>query len=206
VLDAMCGYADARDLLRRHLGTDIAYSGFDYSDEVVARVRRDQPGIDVWQADATHFHAPRRYDLVVLIGGLHHIHHAAPAALEAIAAAVRPGGWFLSFEPTHGNPLTGAVRNAIYRRNALFDADTERGFSTAELFAMFRDAGLDKVDVLYPGLLTYVLYYNPDAFPALNIGGPAAVRRLFATERPFMRTAIARTLSFATLSLWRKPG
>jgi hypothetical protein len=58
---------------------------------------------------------------------------------------------------------------------------------------------------MYPGLAAYVLYYNPDAFPALNFGGPETVRRLFALERPFLRSAAARTLSFATLSLWRKP-
>ncbi|MEO8667449.1 MAG: class I SAM-dependent methyltransferase [Bauldia sp.] len=205
VLDAMCGHADAHDLLSRHLGIDVAYSGFDYSDEVVARVQRENPDLEITQADATTFRPTRQYDLVTLIGGLHHVHDAATEALTRLATAVRPGGHFLSFEPTHGNSVFGAVRNAVYRRNALFDADTEQGFSTRSLFAMFERAGLERVDVLYPGLLSYVLYYNPDAFPKLNVGGPGAVRRLFALERPFMRGALARTLSFATLSLWRKP-
>lgn len=205
VLDAMCGYADAKAILSEHLGGDIAYSGFDYSDEVIAGLRRDSPGLDVWQGDATEFHPSRSYDLVVLIGGLHHVHNAAARTLANLAAAVRAGGHFLSFEPTHGNRVFGAVRNAIYRRNALFDAATERGFSVNKLFAMFEDAGLVKVDVLYPGLLSYILYYNPDAFPKLNVGGPRAVARLFAAERPFMRSAGARVLSFATLSLWCKP-
>lgn len=205
VLDAMCGYADANGILREHLGGDIAYSGFDYSDEVIARVRREHPDLDVWQADATEFRPGRSYDLVVLIGGLHHVHHAASRALGNLAAAIRPGGHFLSFEPTHGNRVFGAVRDAIYRRNALFDAATERGFSVSELFAMFEGVGLERVDVLYPGLLSYMLYYNPDAFPKLNVGSPRAVRFLFSLERPFMRSVAARTLSFATLSLWRKP-
>ena len=172
---------------------------------MVARVRHDNPALDVWQADATAFRTARTYDLVVLIGGLHHVHHQAERALANLVDVLRPGGHFLSFEPTHGNPLFGAVRNAIYRRNALFDAATERGFSVADLTRMFKRAGLERVDVLYPGLLSYILYYNPDAFPNLNVGGPSAVRRLFAVERPFMRSAAARTLSFATLSLWRKP-
>jgi SAM-dependent methyltransferase len=205
VLDAMCGYADAAPILRDHLRGDIVYSGFDYSDEVVARVRRDDPGLDVWQADATTFRPSRSYDLVVLIGGLHHVHHNAERALANLVEAIRPGGHFLSFEPTHGNPLFGAVRNAVYRRNGLFDAATERGFSVTDLMRMFERAGLERVDVLYPGLLSYILYYNPDAFPRLNVGGTDAVRRLFAIERPFMRSFAARALSFATLSLWRKP-
>lgn len=205
VLDAMCGHADAAAILREHLKGNIAYSGFDYSDEVVARVRQDNPGLDVRQADATEFRPTQSYDLVVLIGGLHHVHHAAERALRNLVGAIRPGGYFLSLEPTHGNPLFAAIRNAIYRRNRLFDADTERGFSVAELVAMFERAGLERVDVMYPGLLSYILYYNPDAFPKLNVGGTNAVRRLFAAERPFLRSAAARALSFATLSLWRKP-
>lgn len=206
VLDAMCGHADAFGLLSRHIGPDIAYSAFDYSDEVVAQVRRDSPRLDVWQADATAFRPSRQFDLVVLIGGLHHVHHEADNVMARLAGAVRPGGHFLSFEPTHGNPLSQRVREAIYRRNTLFDADTERGFSTRELFAMIGAAGLQRVDAIYPGLLAYILYYNPDAFPKLNVGNTAAVRRLFALERPFLRSPLARTLSFATLSFWRKPG
>lgn len=205
VLDAMCGYADAYPMLRQQLHEKIEYSGFDYSDEVVRRVQRDNPGLRVWQADATVFHTKHTYDLVVLLGGLHHVHHAAAHTLEGLAAAVKPGGYFLNLEPTHGNRLFARVRNAIYRRNSLFDAATEHDFGARELSAMFGRAGFEPVDIMYPGLLTYVLYYNPDAFPKLNVGGEAMVRFLFGIERPFLRTALARTLSFATLSLWRKP-
>jgi SAM-dependent methyltransferase len=205
VLDAMCGYADALPILREHLSADIDYSGFDYSDEVVTAVLRENPGIHVAHADVTRFSADRTYDLVVLLGGLHHVHHAAPEAAHRLAAAVRPGGWLLNLEPTHGNALFAAIRRSIYRSNALFDAATEKGFSVAALTAMFERAGLEPVDVMYPGLLSYVLYYNPDAFPALNRGDPRTVRFLFALERPLMRSWLARTLSFATLSLWRRP-
>ena len=57
----------------------------------------------------------------------------------------------------------------------------------------------------WPGLASYVLYYNPDAFPSLNLGGERAVRTAFALDRPFFRTPIGRFFSFATLSLWRRP-
>jgi SAM-dependent methyltransferase len=205
VLDAMCGYGDMNDLLRAHLGTEIEYSGFDYSDEVIARVLRENPDLNVWQADATEFRPDRSYDLVVLIGGLHHVHHAAGRTIESLVRAIKPGGYFLSFEPTHGNRAFGAIRNSIYRRNELFDAGTERGFSVREFFSMLEAAGLELDDALFPGLLSYVLYYNPDAFPKLNVGNSGLVRLLFSLERPFMRSAAARALSFATLSLWRKP-
>ena len=37
VLEAMCGFAEGRMLIVNHLGLDIDYSGFDYSDVVVNR-------------------------------------------------------------------------------------------------------------------------------------------------------------------------
>jgi SAM-dependent methyltransferase len=205
VLDAMCGYADAHGILCEHLGANIDYTGLDYSDEVIAQVRRERPGLNVLHADVTAYAASRTYDLVVVFGGLHHVHHAAADTVTRLAAAIRPGGWFLSLEPTHGNRLFGAVRNAIYRRNTLFDERTERDFSVEELRAVFEGAGLELVDVTYPGLLAYVLYYNPDAFPRLNVGGPRAVRFFHSIDRRLMRTGLGRWLSFATLSLWQKP-
>lgn len=109
-----------------------------------------------------------------------------------------------SLEPTHGNPLTRAVRDRIYRRNALFDEQTERAFSVRDLFGMFEAAGLRRRVVMYPGLLAYVLYYNPDAFPGLNRGGSAGVRLAWTLDRPLIGTALGRLLSFCTLSLWER--
>lgn len=205
VLDAMCGYADAYAVLSEHLTSGIDYSGFDYSDEVVAHVRRENPRLRIAHGDVITFAPDRAYDLVVVIGGLHHVHHAATEAVRRLTAAIKPGGSFLSLEPTHGNPLTAAVRKAIYRRNSLFDAATEQDFAVSELFGIFQGAGLELTDAMFPGLLSYILYYNPDAFPGLNLGNANTVERLFRIERPLTRSPVGRFLSFATLSLWKKP-
>ena len=69
---------------------------------------------------------------------------------------------------------------------------------------VFGDAGFSLVDVMYPGLLAYVLYDNPDAFPYLNIGGRRTDGAVYASERLLLRTPLARALSFATLALWQK--
>lgn len=205
VLDAMCGYGDAWTILSDYAGGAPDYRGLDYSDEVIAWMAARHPKLKVSHGDVTAYVADRQYDLVTVLGGLHHVRHAAGETVVRLAAAIRPGGWFLSLEPTHGNSLFASVRRAIYRRNALFDEETERDFSTDELRAVFENSGLELEDIMYPGLLSYVLYYNPDAFPPLNLGGAKAVRRIFAAERPLLRSPFARALSFATLSLWRKP-
>lgn len=206
VLEPMCGFGDGADILAEHLKAPFDYAGFDYSDEVVRRVRQARPEACIWQQDVSTFTENETYDVVIVLGGLHHVPHVAPQVVASLSRALRPGGYFISLEPTHGNALFRQVRERVYRRNQLFDHGTERAFGVTELFAMFEKVGMRRIRAIYPGLLAYVLYYNPDAFPRLNFGSQSVVRFLWSLEKPFVETPIARALSFATLSLWRKPG
>lgn len=204
VLEPMCGAGDGYALLAKHLQFEISYEGFDLSAAMIEAARARHPAACIAQADVTRFRPKSVYDLVLILGGLHHVPHAATQVVATLSRAVRPGGYFLSWEPTHGNAVVEAIRERIYQRNAVFESDSERAFAVRELCDMFESAGFRLVDIMYPGLLGYVLYYNPDAFPMLNVGTPALVRALWALERPFMRTWLARKLSFATLSLWQR--
>ncbi|MFK8017497.1 MAG: class I SAM-dependent methyltransferase [Gammaproteobacteria bacterium] len=205
VLEAMCGFADGKAILEDTLGVSVDYSGFDYSSSVIEQLSAERPELNVWQQDVSTFEATDEYDIVIILGGLHHVPHIAADVVQRLRNSVKPGGYFINLEPTHGNPIFQWIRERIYARNTLFDEETERAFSVAQLRSMFAEAGFESVDTTYPGLLSYVLYYNPDAFGWLNVGSPAWVRALFALERPFLRTGLARALSFATLALWRRP-
>lgn len=205
VLEPMCGFASGREVLATHLGTEFDYSGFDNSGAVVEMLRLSHPDIEVTRQDATQFEADTEFDIIILIGGLHHVPHEAPRVVDRLARALKPGGWFINFEPTDGNPLFSKIRRSIYRQNDLFDAETECSFTLSEYYGMFEQAGLRHVDSFHPGLLAYVLYYNPDAFPWLNIGGPGLVRAIWALERPIRRSALGRIFSFATLGMWQRP-
>jgi len=205
VLEPMCGYGDGKALLEEHLGVPIDYEGFDYSDEVVAHLRAHEPGLRVYQQDVTTYRPARQHDVVIVIGALHHVPDQAGEVIATLAGAVRPGGYFINYEPTQNNWLFRAVRRAIYRRNRLFDAETERAFDLEPLNRMFRSAGLEVVDQIYPGLAGFVLYYNPDAFPWLNVGGTRLVRWLFAVDRLFFRNWVGRRFSFATVTLLQRP-
>ena len=205
VLEPMCGFADGLEIIRSRFDGELTYKGFDYSEAVVEMLRGELKDVCVWQQDVTQFESDVDFDLIILLGGLHHVAHVAPDVVKNLARHLRPGGYFINLEPTHGNRLFQAIREAIYRRNALFDEETERAFAPDELHSMFENAGLEPEDKLYPGLLTYVLYYNPDAFPWLNLGSPSLVRFLWSLEKHIVGSAFARTLSFATLTLWRQP-
>jgi len=206
VLEPMCGFADGKAIIERHLCANIRYSGYDYSDRVIELLKQQQPTVNCWTADATTYDPPEgKFDIVILIGGLHHVPNYATLVVEKTARALKPGGVFINLEPTSGNIAARKVREAIYKRNSLFDEDTERAFGCRELFAMFEKPGLKPLRITYPGLLSYVLYYNPDAFPGLNLGGKSAVRCAFAIDKPFLESVIGRVFSFATLSVWERP-
>ncbi len=204
VLEPMCGYGEGKAILEAGLGTTFEYVGFDYSRPLLEEASRRLPGCTLFVQDVTQFEAQAQFDVVILIGGLHHVHTQTAEVLQRLARALKPGGSMISFEPTQNNTITRSVRERIYRRNSLFDAQTERGYDLEELNALYAGAGLELLDQAFPGLLCYVLYYNPDAFPALNRGGVGLVRALYALERRIYRSAPARWASFATLSLLRR--
>jgi SAM-dependent methyltransferase len=204
VLEPMCGFADGKDILEKTLGVSVVYTGFDYSESVVSKLRKIHPDLRVTRENIEAYRSEELFDIIILIGGLHHVPHAASQVLKNLATNLKPGGHFINLEPTSGNYLFSKIRDVIYKRNHLFDQLTERAFGIEELFTMFRNSGLREVDTMYPGLLSYILYYNPDAFPWLNVGGSKMVQATFWFDCLLIRTLLAKTLSFATLSLWRK--
>ncbi len=206
VLEPMCGFADGYTILESHTDREIRYSGFDYSSEVIEAMRSSRPDLDLEVADVSQYRTDETFDVIILLGGLHHVPHVARQVVGSLSRCLKPGGLFINFEPTHGNSIFRWCREFIYSRNELFDEETERAFSVSELTDMFLAAGLEHEKTIWPGLLTYVLYYNPDAFPLLNKGPTGLVEALWKVERPLVSTELAKRLSFATLTIWKAPG
>jgi SAM-dependent methyltransferase len=204
-LEPMCGTGEGRELISKFITKDFEYHGFDYSEEIIAQGKAASPDASIWQADATTVELPEEaYDIVVILGGLHHVYASVDTVIARAARALKRNGYFINFEPTHGNRLFAEIREGIYERNRIFDAETERAFAVSELRSLFASAGFENIKATYSGLAAYVLYYNPYAFPMLNIGSEAAVRAIFAVDSLFIGNPIGRFLSFATFSVWRK--
>lgn len=204
VLEAMCGEADGLDIFARNSSARFVYTGFDFSKNMVAMARKKHPEANVFWADATAFSEKSNYDVALIIGGLHHVYQHKEQVVENIHGALRDGGLFINFEPTHNNIVTRKAREVIYEKNSFFDEATERGFSTNELDALMSSKGFEVVSQMYPGLLAYVLWYNPDAFPFLNMGSDIFVRSILKFEEKIWHTPFAKLLSFTTLSCYRK--
>jgi len=205
VLEPMCGMGEGYSILNANLTTHFDYLGFDYSESMVNLARNHNPDLKIETNDVTTYQASGNlFDLIILVGGLHHVYSRTQEVLINLRKSLRPGGFFVSFEPTHNNWFARRIRHRIYESNDLFDADTEQGFEYSDLDLYFKRAGYVKVDEAYPGLLAYILYYNPDAFPSLNVGGKFLVKGLFALDRLFWSGWIGRKLTFATMSIWKR--
>jgi len=204
VLDAMCGSAFGYALFAKYLKTPFIYEGFDYSENMVVFAKQKYPDLHIYQQDITTFSPQKQYDIAIIIGGLHHVYAQRHVAARNIADALKPGGLFLNFEPTHNNKLFDAVRSYIYRNNPQFDADTECDFSTEELNELMTENGFSVDTQFFPGLLAYVLWGNPDVFPWLNRGNLWIAKKLVKIEKIFWRTRLARFLSFVTVSAYLK--
>jgi len=201
----MCGMAEGHDIVSAFLTDNFDYLGFDYSENMVGIAKERKPTLNIeWNDVTTYQSTISSFDFIILIGGLHHVFSRTQDVLNNLGRSLKQGGYFVSFEPTHNNFVTRSVRNRIYQSNSIFDADTEQGFEYIDLEKYFKNAGFQKVDQVYPGLLAYVLYYNPDAFPALNLGGETVVRSLFCLDKLFWSNWIGRKWSFATMTLWKR--
>lgn len=88
--------------------------------------------------------------------------------------------------------------------NSFFDDKTEHDFSLKEINSFYKDAGLKIYRQYYPGLLGYILWYNPDAFPLLNIGSNRIVRRVFEIEKGLIKGKYGRLMSFTSFSILKK--
>ena len=144
------------------------------------------------------------YDIIILIGGLHHVPDYAETVCSNLSKSLKKGGYFINFEPTNNNIFVRCIRNLIYKKNHIFDECTERAFSLSRYNSMFINSGLTIYRQFFPGLLGYVLYYNPDAFPFLNKGTTITVDRIFDKECKYYASRFGRWMSFCTFSIFRK--
>lgn len=203
-LDAMCGNAgESIRLVQRYKNIEIM--AFDYSDLMVSSAEENTKMfsqlIKVYRQDILKFHDRNKYDLVIVIGGLHHIPDYIGIVVQNIYNSLKKGGVFLSFEATHNNFLFGKIRDYIYHHNNLFEASSERDFSLKDLNKVFIESRFDIQFQCYPGLLGYTLYYNPDALPRLNRGSKVLVRSLAKLDWWLGMTVIGKYFSFSTCTI-----
>lgn len=204
VLEPMCGYSEGERILSENIDTKLIYEGFDYSQPLINEVLKKDPKKNVYKQDVTKFKPTKKYDIIIIIGGLHHVYRNTDTVLESINKALNKNGYFIVLEPTQNNPLFRFVRSKIYSKNNIFDSETEKAYDLDTLNKHFELNNFEIVKQIYPGLLGYILYYNPDAFPILNKGSIKLVNIIFTLEKFCYSNFVGEYFSFATMSLLRK--
>lgn len=205
VLDAMCGLGNGRIIMGNVFSRmNIYYEGFDYSDEMVKLARIKNPGYTFFRYDVNVFTSEKKYDIVLLLSGLHHIPNNTGRVIKNMAACIKNRGAFISVEPTYNNIISKFLSDRIYKRSKFYNYDTERRFSLDELNSYYKEAGLVIERQIYPGLLAYLLwFFNP--YPImLKIGSKKTVKKLFKFERKLYSSNFGKRFSVATFTILRK--
>jgi trans-aconitate methyltransferase len=151
VLEAGCGAGFSAVYLRGRYGT---FHGIDYAQGLIdyARQHNAGPGVTFEIANIKDFDPGRRFDVIVMIGVLHHLDDM-DAAMRHLATLLKPGGWIAANEPQPANPLIRAARRARTRVDAAY-SDEQDQLSGARLRAVYEGAGLANVRVRPQGLLS----------------------------------------------------
>ncbi len=95
VLEMMCGYAEGEKIVKKYITKDYAYTGFDYSDKVIDRVKQINPELDVYIQDVTQYAPEKKYDIIIIMGGLHHVPDSVDNVLHKIFQSLNWGGYLL---------------------------------------------------------------------------------------------------------------
>ena len=129
VLEAMCGSGHSTGYL---LERGARVTGLDVSEQAIALFRRKWPQCDALVGDLLqHDLPPESFDVVAIVGGLHHVHPNVEAAVAEIWKLLKPNGLFCFSEP-HTGSLLDHVRRWWYRRDRLFE-DNESAIDVTRL-------------------------------------------------------------------------
>ncbi|NBI57905.1 methyltransferase domain-containing protein [Lachnospiraceae bacterium] len=202
VLEPMCGYGEGKRIIEKYFDNEICYEGFDYSDEIVKFAINYTEGGQIYIQDVTSFTSSKKYDIIMIIGGLHHVPDYSMKVMSNLSGLLNQDGIFINVEPTYNNVLYKYLFS--YIKNINFDEKTERRFSLKELNHIYSSCGLRIKTQMNAGLLAYLLWYNPNAFPFLNKGNSTLIKKVYRFDRLFMYNCIGRLLSMATFSVLEK--
>lgn len=200
VLEAMCGSGHSTEYLLE-LGARV--TGLDVSEQAVELFRRKWPRCGA--AAASILDPPLRdesFDVVVVVGGLHHVHPHVDLAIERMWRLLKPRGYLCFCEP-HAGSLMDVVRRRWYARDSMFESN-EQAIDVAAL----RTAHLDKFEIVseeYFGNVAHTLVLN-----SMVLRAPSWLKHAYAgpvmSLEGLLNRILGRKLSCSVLCQWRKRG
>lgn len=151
VLEVGCGAGFAAGYLR---GRYQKYIGIDHSRRLIdLAVQENGDERAVFEATSIDdFDPPWHFDLVFMIGVLHHLENAAQS-MERMAKWLKPGAYLVANEPQPGNPLIRTARRMRARFDGSYSSEQEE-IGAGQLRAYLEGAGLEDISVTPQGFVS----------------------------------------------------
>lgn len=154
VLDAMCGYGDVtRYLLDR--GADVV--GLDISEKQIEAYKARWQCEGVAASILDHGLENESFDIVVVLGALHHMPPHLNESIAAIHRLLRPGGALCFAEP-HRHSILELPRQLWYRLDPLFE-ENEESIDIDEIENTFAEE-FPRRETVYGGSFGYLFVLN----------------------------------------------
>lgn len=153
ILEVGCGAGFSADYLAGCFGQ---YVGLDYSAGLIDCAKQrwaNRPGSVAFHvADASSFVDPERFDIIFMIGVLHHMEDPH-AALKRLIKLLKPGSTMVCNEPSGLNPAIQWLRRIRTKVDSAYSAD-QATYRPKALIQLFEGAGFTAVEVRPQGLFS----------------------------------------------------
>lgn len=198
VLDAMCASGETTRFL---LAQEAAVDGLDISGNAIERYRRRWPSCRGYAASMLNTELPdASYDVVTIVGGLHHLHPRVARGMDEVHRLLKPGGYFCFLEPHRGS-WADVFRRMWYRRDAMF----EENEAAVDIEGLEAD-NADRFEFLGKTHLGTIAYLT--VLQSMIFRVPTWLKPLYAPPAVLIETLLqpfqGRRFSCVTICCWRK--
>ncbi|MCE7873429.1 class I SAM-dependent methyltransferase [bacterium CPR1] len=197
-LDAMSGSGSLSDYLQR---SGARVTGLDISPTQIAMYQKKLPGCQAVCGSMLESGLPdASFDLVAVVGGLHHLHPNVLTAIDEVHRLLRPGGYFCFTEP-HTGSLPDVLRQLWYRFDPLFE-ENEAAIDVGLLKRANQQRFTFEIEN-YVGNVAYIVVLN-----SMVLRLPVGLKKYYAGPamrlESLLNRILPRLLACYTLCRWRK--
>lgn len=151
ILEVGCGAGFSAEYLRGHYQT---YTGIDYSSNLIdyARNTVSYPDVAFHAVDLHQFKSNEKFDVIVMIGVLHHIPDVTNA-LKVGLKLLKPGGYIVTNEPQSANFLIGLLRKIRAKSDQSYSEEQDE-FQEKQITVFYQEAGFIDIKTYAQGFLS----------------------------------------------------